>query len=375
MKRFSNSAAGFSLVEIMVALVIGMVAAIVILQMLALSEQRKRTTTSSGESQSDGVISFYQMARDVGQGGYGFTAQSLFNCNATWKVPLGGAAATAIATAVPLAPVTINSALIPAGDANSDTVLVMYGNSGNQPQGNVIYSEDATTKIYTTQMPASFAPGDRVIALPEAGCNNPPITLDSITATAALNVTVATGAAGVTNGTLYDLGPGPTILAYAVRNGNLTVCDFTLYDCAAAANASDTTKWVSIASNIVILRAQYGRDTLTTAPTVATPPTYAKVDTWDQTTPTGNCAWTRVIAVRFALVARNNQIDTDANLVTAINQNAPVWAGSTGTDADTIDLSATAVAAGATWQNYRYKVIQSVVPIRNVAWMGVPVGC
>ena len=107
MKRFSNSAAGFSLVEIMVALVIGMVAAIVILQMLALSEQRKRTTTSSGESQSDGVISFYQMARDVGQGGYGFTAQSLFNCNATWKVPLGGAAATAIATAVPLAPVTI----------------------------------------------------------------------------------------------------------------------------------------------------------------------------------------------------------------------------------------------------------------------------
>ena len=82
-----------------------------------------------------------------------------------------------------------------------------------------------------------------------------------------------------------------------------------------------------------------------------------------------------MIAVRFALVARNNQIDTDANLVTAINQNAPVWAGSTGTDADTIDLSATAVAAGATWQNYRYKVIQSVVPIRNVAWMGVPVGC
>ena len=375
MKRFAKPVSGFSLVEVMVALVIGMIAAIVILQMLALSEQRKRTTTSSGESQSDGVISFYQLARDVGQGGYGFTAQSLFNCNANWNVPLGGAGATAIGTAVPLAPVTINSALIPTGDANTDTVLVMYGNSGNQPQGNVIYSEDATTKIYTTQMPAAFAVGDRVIALPEAGCNNPPVTLDSVTATAALNVTVATGAAGVTNGTLYDLGPTPILLAYAVRNGKLTVCDFTVNDCGAAANASDTTKWVPIASNIVSLKAQYGRDALTTSPLVATPPTYAKVDTWDRTTPGSNCAWTRVIALRFALVARNSQIDTDPNLVTAINQNAPVWAGTTGADANTIDLSATAVTAGATWQNYRYKVIQSVVPIRNVAWMGVPVGC
>ncbi len=356
-----NRAAGSSLIEILVGLVIGLVAAIVILQMLALSEQRKRTTTSAGESQSDGVIAFYQMQRDIGQAGYGFTALNLFNCNTTWTV--GG---TAIGTAIPLAPVTVNpgTAIIPAGDANSDTVLVMYGNSGNEPQGNVIYSQIGP--VYTMQMPAAFAQNDRVIALPAAGCVNPPLALDTVTATAALNVSVATGAAGVTSGTLYDLGPGPILLAYAVRGGNLTVCDYSLIDCGASANVNDKTKWVSIASNIVSLKAQYGRDTLTAVPLVATPPTYAKVDTYDQTTPAGNCAWTRVIALRLALVARNSQIDNDPTLVT-INQNPPVWAGSAG---DPIDLS-----ANAGWQHYRYKVFQSVVPIRNVAWMGVPVGC
>lgn len=358
---------GFSLVEIMVGLVIGMVASIVILQMLALSEQRKRTTTSAGESQSDGVIAFYQMARDIGQAGYGFTTLNLFNCNTTWTV--GG---TAIGTALPLAPVTINpgTAIIPAGDANTDTVLVMYGNAGNEPQGNVIYS--ASSNVYTTQMPAAFAQNDRVIALPAAGCVNPPLTLDTVTATAALNVSVATGVAGVTNGTLYDLGPAPLLLAYAVRGGNLTVCDYTLNDCGAPANASDPTKWVSIASNIVSLKAQYGRDTLTATPTVATPPVYAKVDTWDQTTPTSNCGWTRAIALRLALVARNSQIDNDPSLAT-INQNTPpTWAGNAN---DPIVSPANVLSTNANWQQYRYKVFQSVVPMRNVAWMGVPVGC
>ena len=71
--------------------------------------------------------------------------------------------------------------------------------------------------------------------------------------------------------------------AYAVRNQNLTVCDYVLNDCGAAANNGDPAIWVPIANNVVSLRAQYGRDT-----TDAPPPPLVlarmdgTVDVWDQ---------------------------------------------------------------------------------------------
>ena len=46
---------GFGLVEIMVALVIGMLAAIVMMQVFALSEERKRTTTNGADIQSNTI--------------------------------------------------------------------------------------------------------------------------------------------------------------------------------------------------------------------------------------------------------------------------------------------------------------------------------
>jgi type IV pilus assembly protein PilW len=330
---------GFSLVEIMVGLVIGILGVIVMLQVFALSEERKRTTTSTGESQSDGVIALYQLQRDIGQAGYGFTALNLFNCTLT--APVG-------AVSIPLAPVIINppTSIIPVADANSDTLLVSYGNTNGQPQGNPIAAQAGT--LYTVQMPSTFAVGDRVIAAPSACTAN--LILDSVTASAS-TLTVATGATGAN---LYNLGPGPKILAYAVRGGNLTVCDYAINNCSTVGSA-----WVPIASNIVSLKAQYGRDTLTT---VSTADGFAKVDSYNQTTPSGTgaaCGWTRIPAVRLALVARSSQYDK--SLITAA---APTWAGGS------INLS-----AFTDWQHYRYKIFQAVVPIRNVAWMGVPAGC
>jgi type IV pilus assembly protein PilW len=357
-KPSPQSQFGFSLVEIMVGLVIGILGVIVMLQVFALSEERKRTTTNTGESQSDGVIALYQLQRDIGQAGYGFTSQGLFACNLT--APSG-------TTAIPLAPVIVNppTAVIPAADANTDRLLVLYGEGNGQPQGNPIASQ--LSNVYTVQMPTAFAVDDRVIAAPAACAAN--LILDRVMASAG-TVTVATGAAGAT---LYNLGPRPKLMAYAVRSGNLTVCDYVVNDCGTA-STTNTTIWVPIASNIVSLKVQYGRDTLTTSP-VPSPPAmpnppvdqtvYAKAVTYDQTTPSGAsaaCNWLRIPAVRLALVARSGQYDK--GVITAAE---PVWSG---TATNPIVLS-----AFTNWQHYRYKVFQTVVPIRNVAWMGVPVGC
>ena len=57
--------------------------------------------------------------------------------------------------------------------------------------------------------------------------------------------------------TLYNLGPNPRIVAYAVRNGQLTSCDFMTADC----RVNNAANWTAVAGGIVSLRAQYRRDT------------------------------------------------------------------------------------------------------------------
>ena len=153
----------------------------------------------------------------------------------------------------------------------------------------------------------------------------------------------------MTNGVLFNLGTAPQVLAYAIRNGNLTLCDYMVNDCGNAANTGNTAIWVPIANNIVSLKAQYGRDTMNGL----TPTNTAMdgvVDWYDRATPLGpsstpvnaqgtarpsppmsggmagptyQCAFARISAVRVAVVARNANYEK-----TAVTTVAPTWAGS-----------------------------------------------
>ena len=67
----------------------------------------------------------------------------------------------------------------------------------------------------------------------------------------------------------------------------------------------------------------------------------------------------RVKAVRMAMVARSRE--PDAGAVTAA-------APRVFDDTLTLELGATDVPAGKTWQNYRYRVHETVVPLRNPLW-------
>jgi type IV pilus assembly protein PilW len=169
----------------------------------------------------------------------------------------------------------------------------------------------------------------------------------------------------MTTGMLFNLGGAPKILAYAIRSGNLTACDYMQNNCGDATKNNDATVWVPIGSNVVALRAQYGSDT--------SAPMDALVDNYDQTTPTTACGWSRVSAVRLALVARSALQEKAAVTGTATGLIAPpTWAGATGAP---FDMSVASLASGLSWQNYRYKVFETTVPQRNMVWMGVQSGC
>jgi type IV pilus assembly protein PilW len=345
---------GFSLIEIMVGMVIGLLAIIVMMQVFAVSEQRKRTANAGSDAQNSAVIALDGIQRNIGQSGYGFALTRLLGCNL--QLPFGAP--------VPIAPVIINPpvAVIPAGDANTDTLLVSYGLGNDQPEGYNVLSQSGTTyTIIGTSMLRVGPPADRVIAAP-AACGATTLVLGTVTAVNASVIQLSTSAAGTG---LFNLGATPRFLAYAVRNGNLVVCDYMAADCgdATPATLANPAIWRLVAENIASLRAQYGRDT-------SGPPMDGTVDTYDQTTPATACQWARTPAIRLALVARSAQYEKE-DVTVGI---APAqWSGS-GTNPIGVPTNPDGTA-DALWRRYRYRVFETVVPIRNVAWMGVTSGC
>ena len=366
-RRATSRCAGFTLVEIMVGMVIALLGMIVMMQLFSIFEGQKRATTGGSEAQNSGTIALYGVQRAVEKGGYGFSAYNTVGCNMTLAATTNRAAITINN----LAPIVINHAAIPAGDANTDTLLIASSNSNSPLEGNGITAQPSQSN-YAMQTPTSFTLNDRVVAQALARPSPCTLPMDTTAGIGNPNVTVVTGVAGMINGTLYNLGQTPKLTAYAIRNSTLTVCEYidinpvaqvdSGKDCGNAALTGNPTVWVPIANNVVSLRAQYGHDT---RPLVA-PPTYI-VDSYDQATPATACGWVRSPAIRLALVVGNDQFNKTA--VTAV---APTWAGSATTP---INLTALGGTFSGSWNNYRYKMFETVVPIRNVAWQGGQAGC
>ncbi|MBJ2155878.1 PilW family protein [Variovorax sp. IB41] len=370
--RQCQAASGFSLIEILVGLLIGMLSVIVIMQVFGVFEGNKRTTTGGDDAQINGTVALYGIERDVREAGYGINTFSLLGCSLSFKTSED----TKTVKLAALAPVVVNPAttVVPAGTAGTDTLLVIFGTSDSPSEGDLIATAPST-KTYPITTAKSFAVADYVIAQPSARPTPCDLTLDKVTAISGTTLTVDPGdSTGLALGSMvYNMGKGLVVRAYAVRDGNLTVCDYTAYNCADATYATpkkvDPKVWVSIASNIAGMRAQYGRDTSG----ISSNKLSGIVDTYDQITPGSTadtsglavqCAWARTLALRVALVARSGQYtkyDAAAGEAPSTST-APTWAG---TSSAPIDLS-----GEGDWKNYRYKTLQTTIPVRNLVWQG-----
>lgn len=361
----SHRERGFSLVEIMVGMVIGLIGIIVMMQVFSISEERKRTTTSGADAMSGGAIALYQLQRDLREAGFGFTTQSLLQLNAgnVPQVTLPSGAT------IPLAPAIINSPLVPAGDPNTDTLLMIIGNTNGQPEGHLVQAQSGN--VFTVSMPTSFSVNDFVIAAPGTYSAALPLRqVTVVTADSTNNLTLSgTGSASA----LFNLGSNPRFIAYAIRNQTLTSCDFRVNNCALNPGelgitpgeaAARTAFWVPVASNIASLRAQYVRAVATGTPT------------YDKTTPSAACGatgWIATSALRVALTARSSQYETHIDNATGQRVCDPV-SSAAGLAAAAPDWPTTGTAAidltsVSDWQCYRYKVFQTIIPLRNIAWM------
>ena len=105
------------------------------------------------------------------------------------------------------------------------------------------------------------------------------------------------------------------------------------------------------------------------------------VTTFNQTTPVvdsaPSCVWARVLSVRLAVVGRGSHYDgekTDSGDLKTVTSEAPKWAASDTETAEGAPTNPTALAINLSsldsWQQYRYKTVETAVPLRNMLWQG-----
>lgn len=400
------AAAGFTLVEVMIALLIGLIGIVVMMQTFAVSEGFKRTATSGTDAQINGGVALYMLQRELRLAGYGMNSLVTMGCPSVrvWN----NASGTGID--MHLVPFEINPAGIPAGDANTDTVMIAYGMSDSFVSGiNLLADQVAATNpfrpvtnfdsfqngdLFVSVQPGAGPGGSASCVMHEAtatwsaagNCGFPPASgagrlehnavtyqkhtpAGCVTTTAKLNSgTGIKDSSGAVVPLVTYQGPGQVfglgnaqIHVYAIRGGNLTMCDWVAADCTVAAN------YTTSVNDIVSLRAVYG---MNLTPSVTSLPGDGVV-TWGRAPLTTNVFLpSRVMAATIELTARNSLKEKpttgttcDATPVATRPDRGQDWIYQSMAGAN-IDLS----TVSADWNCYRYKLFQTSVPLRNMIW-------
>ena len=374
---------GLSLVELMVAMVIGLIVMIVVYQMFVASEGTRRTAIAGNDAQMSAAIAMSALQDEIRNAGYGLNSAALLDCRPppgalgavqAYDARFGGSAFT-----FPLVPVTIaqgadNNALGVGKDPDQITVVysdLPYPTVPATLQAGMI---SGTADILVTSR-YGVTPGNvLIVAEPGRGCamvevTGTPTTPPSATIKATVRHGVAqytdqggvtrtvrfNGPAGIpvftTKAQTYNFGTNPSIVTFSVQNNQLMMSNLL-----GTANQA-------LVDGVVSLQAEYGVGVDTTVPTDGF------ADIFDPNN--GQGAWQRVapanpglvVAVRLAVLTRGNLMeakDKGTGLCNATSAASPelVWAGGAFDVTGTVD-----------WDCYRYKKFEMVVPLRNMIWI------
>ncbi len=365
--------AGMSLIELMVGAAIGLIGIVIITHVYLTNEQHKRVTTAAGGAQSNGAIALFALEREIRQAGYGLNSSYAFACNCDQVANAGcssiryyydlkysfppNASMTNSRNALALYPFIITD------QVNGPDVLSIFAGSDNERALSTILVDNMVT------------PGASIKPDGTAGFEmNNFIVLQNDTTCALYQVTSVVGqellhADNVWNppsgGSLptwakdstriFNLGSNPVWKSFGVVNGKLQVTD-QLKVLTTGAVSED------LMDGIVDLQAQYGKDTNDDN----------VIDAWTKQLP--SVAGTnfnatdiaQIKAVRLAVLARSEHYEKPSTAGGACEAttaaNRPTWGGTANLPFPTFD------AAGALPSCYKYRVFETVVPLRNMLW-------
>lgn len=361
--------AGFSLIEVMVGVAIGLLAVLVIYQVFAVSEGMKRSTTAAGDAQTTGILSTFLLSQELGNAGSGIAdaASDLATCPDTADIG---------STLRPI-PVLITDG---GADNKSDTFVVNYSVSRRIVTPAPFTAAAAAGADFVVQSPTGFNKNDFVVAIDGAGnCESSVVTAAPGAPDANGIVTIAhTAVAKAFNGSsgLMNFGPVDKVqrVLYDVDTDNLR--GRALRDPATGApDAGQPTN--PIAGNVVLMKVQYGLDT----------DGDGVLDTWargkasDGADPATMLAATagalsRILAVRIGLIVRSdqpvNKLDANGNVddewQTQESDGGYNWNLFSCLNAGACPGALTGTIPKFNGTYYRYRVYEQVIPLRNQIW-------
>lgn len=365
-------AAGFTVIELMVGIAVGLVATLAVAHVLVSSEGQKRTVMAGAEAQVNGSLAIDMLRRRIAPAGYGFASVPL-----VMGCPLSAMYNSAAVPGLParLVPVDIDD-----GAANGpDTIRVFYGGKRNfsAPLRVVAAGYDPNSVTFSQMFevssgvgvegPGASSPGDLLVAAKDSvlpcemfeatGSPGETNLVPRADNASRWNPTKFPTAAYGNGSFLVNLGR-PVDITYSIVDGSLRARTLSI-----GANGAPTySAFVELFSDVVQMQAMYGKDTNGDG----------TVDAWNTGDPANNDEWRQVIAVRIAIVTRSTQQEREV-----VTPTEPVW-----NVGNAINIAGTAACgsskcltlkvrkdnADQTWKYFRYRVYETIVPLRNMVW-------
>jgi type IV pilus assembly protein PilW len=359
---------GFTLIELLVGLVLSLLAIIAIYQVIAVWDGRRRSVTSGSNAQISGSIGIFEIDRELQLAGMGIgnvttgTTTASIGC----AVDAYNTSFTPAAYTFTLAPIEI----IDAASGAPDTLRVLHGDSAFVSSIQKFNTSTLTQK--SLQYSAGFNLGDILLTagmvsgnkkcelfevtakadrIIDHGTGNYSNFYSATTVAATMNQANAVNA--FASGEVYNLGPGARRTEWSVTTAGVLTRKNTLRE----------TQTFEVTEGIVNLQAQYGVDADNNGQIAS--------GEWTNTVPTD---WAKVLAVRVAVLARSSQLENEledtANpgVKKHVTNSAPSWAAGAFTMRNIDGTTGTASSPANDWRNYRYRVYEVVVPLRNMIW-------
>lgn len=382
-QRIERSQRGFSLVELMISIVIGMLALVFATRLMTSAERNRQAALGGSESMQNGMQALFAINKDAAQAGWGLNDPLVAGCDTVLHDTGGFALATAKRGTDDVTPLA--AALIESNNGGPDR-LSLYAGSSITGTGAVGLSADYAGSGATLQVdriPFGFTTGDAIVVVPESGGQcaiaqiaaiptpEDNVQLFSIAANEGnrfngadgLGVTYKAGAARVMN-----LGPAATLSLHTWSVEN----NFLLLRATDMAGTAATGK--AVIGNIVSLKAQYGFDTRGSFD----PEQGMQVKEWspamidaDGDGVVGNAGdHQRIAALRIAIIARSKEPErpgSDGSCHASPDSTMTVFATEEPKGVDAVPMTAV-LGPGADAKCYRYRVFESIVPLRNLAW-------
>lgn len=425
-----RSARGFSLMEVMIGMVIGLIGCIVIFQVFAVNESYKRSTTAGSDTQVAGSLAMFALERDIRMAGFGINDRVALGCNLLGYTSTRGTTSYSFT----LAPVQIHAG---ADAATPDILAMNYGTPAEfVPGTGLTIANMAPGSNFRLETRGGVRRWDFLVAYQPVQANCSLLNVTNMPLEAAAGVTCGgsnttdaveicpgvskadadgtsriynpagglTGAptytvgTGVTNTRFYNFGPEPVFNVYRVLNETLSVCNMRIANCA----STNAANWQAVMENVVFLKAYYGLDTNddglvdTYDPRICrdtagvagytspgndnfgdqwTTSSDANADglhdTWAPGAPT-SYDWSRVLSVRLAVVVRSTKPEREI-VSPATLKLWPDNPAGTGRGCDGLGTMTGADQTGPVWtvpdRTFRYRVFETIVPLRNALWI------